>query len=195
MQFKFLRSHYQDLIHEYKVDVESLIPFGLLKEIKQTYLDNYKEVKLKHNQANISLGSFDHLREYSLNVDDKLKKLIEKFYVVENNFGRGNCSVYYSNKNMGVYDFHDHYKPGGGGSIGAVFYWTNIKEGDGGEISFKRPHLPEYKIFPKNHTLYTFPYWLAHKPNPVEGEGERFCFNWNYISNNRVVHKIIGSVW
>jgi len=195
MEFKFLRKHYQNLVHEYEIDTKSLIPFGILEGIKKVYLENIDEAKKNKNAANVELTRFDEFREYSLEADKVLKKLIEKFYVTENNYGVGGLNVYYSKKDIGVYDFHDHYDSDNMATIGAVFYWHNMEKGNSGEISFKRPHLPEYKIFPKFNRLYTFPYWLAHKPNPYNGEGERFCFNWCYVCSNRPVHKLTGDVW
>lgn len=195
MEFKLLNRHYGNLIHEYKIDTQSLIPFNTLPLLKKYYLDNIEERKKINNAANLQLTFVEGLRDIEVNAHNELKKLIERFYVTENNFGIGSISLYYSDSNGGSYDWHDHYDPYNISSIGAVFYWHNMEKDNGGEISFKRPHLPEYRIMPQVDRLYTFPYWLAHRPNPYMGKGERYCFNWAYLSSNRIVNKITGDVW
>ena len=196
MKNKLMNVYFDNLIHEYNFNVDKFISNKFLTEIKNIFINRREEMMKIHNSANLPFSINSNYTELRWKIDKKLSKLVEKNYIVKNNHQHFDISIYYSNKNIGAYQWHNHWKLGfNHATIVGTFYCHNMQKNKGGEISFSIPGKEEFKIFPKNNTLYLFPYWLAHKPNPYTGEGDRFCFNWGYSTSNRIKHKLIDGIW
>ena len=105
-----------------------------------------------------------------------------------------NIAVYLQNNEIFTSKLHDHVSTLG--SISGVFYYNLPKEG--GEFYYKyldKEWGEENKIQLQENKIYLFPAWLPHKPLPQQDPSYRLCFNIEYPSNERAIHKSTGVRW
>jgi hypothetical protein len=164
-----------------------------LRENKSHLLDLYKKVKSDPNHPHNDVALIDTYLNFEFN--DRIKELIEKYYIVEPTKYDISFNLYVQNKEKSVNYWHNHiHSPM---TICGVMYLDVPKEG--GEIQFM--HYPDYGeknpliVKPKEDKIYIFPSWLYHKPMPQKSNIERICINFGYISNSRPIVKNWGILW
>jgi len=77
-------------------------------------------------------------------------------------------------------------------SIASVFYLDLPEEG--GELDFYFGDTSA-RLKPKLNTLYVFPHWVYHKPQPQKDSKYRICINMEFSSYDRPIVKETGDIW
>ena len=127
--------------------------------------------------------------------NQKLKDLIEKYYIVEKSLHDAIFNVYVQSPKFSANFYHNHiHTPQ---TICGVMYLDIPQEG--GEIEFI--HYPDFtpdnpiRIKPQEDKLYLFPSWLYHKPLPHSSSTPRICINIGYITGSKPITRDYGFIW
>lgn len=181
-------NHNYQYIHEYSFPSSNFLRNNkeYLIEIYNNHLNNPQRVSSDFNLLNTPLN--DHFSQ-------KIKDLIEEYYIVEPSPFDVIFNLYIQNDKFSRNVFHNHaHSPM---TICGVMYLDIPKEG--GEIEFI--HYPDFigkrsiRIKPQEDKIYLFPNWLYHRPLPHTSSITRVCINFGYITNSRPMLKNYGLKW
>ncbi|MGB0405177.1 MAG: 2OG-Fe(II) oxygenase [Fusobacterium sp.] len=163
--------------------------YNYLKENEDYFNKIYEDKRPTIEQYNVSITGGE-VYEF---LNQKLLEIVFQHYYVSSYYSKHSIGVYkQTNKNSEKMP-HNHIRSS---SITAVFYLNPPKPKDGGGITFYYDNLNDSQtIHPTKESVYLFPSWVYHTPEPQISSTPRFSLNWGYMSNIRPIHKITGDYW
>lgn len=178
----FKRTH--RYIHEYDFPIkEHFLPY--IDDIKKQWEEKFDEDRIEGQKTYNVIYENPKLQKL---VEDKFLQIIYNYYVTEPSFYPIELNLYIQNQNSYSY-YHNHLK---NASLTATFYLALPEKG--GELSFLIGD--QYiNLKPQLDKIYVFPGWLYHAPLPQEDNMDRICFNLEYFSLQKPLHKNTHEIW
>jgi hypothetical protein len=156
-------------------------------ELIKEYLENYKELfALGINNVTTRIQEFED--EFA----PLLYHIVNKFYVVDENWIHTSFGTYMQDKDRQMNVLHNHWEQT---TLSSVMYIDPLDPEEGGGVEFSIPPEDPLELNPKKDYIYFFPSWVSHRPLEQKTKTPRICINWGYNCSLRPIHKLTGQRW
>ena len=168
---------------------------GLHDKLKEEFPTEYHIEQFKKEKKGVHakrIANYFLEEEKSKFLEDIFVYIANKYYLVDEQWGKISIMAYYQTNEEGISKFHNHARYS---TLTATTYIDPPNEDEGGQLEFFNPPDNNLTISPKKDVIYFFPSWLLHRPLPQTNKEPRICLNWGYESTLRPIHKITGDRW